>query len=214
MFDRQLAQERLLIGIGGGIAAGKTTVANELKRYGATVIDADRIAWQLLRKGTPEYQQLVATFGRTIICRSTGQIDRRELGRIAFARKANLKKLNRIVHPGLLQRLRLEIARNKKGLVVVDAALLFFWGLEKEMDVSILVTAPDRLKLKRLVDLGLTPDEARARLAAQEPDAKVWRRADFVLENKGSLAELKRKSRALWNFFYSARFQKIKGNTA
>ncbi|MEO0079308.1 MAG: dephospho-CoA kinase [candidate division WOR-3 bacterium] len=208
MFDRQLSQERLLIGIGGNIGAGKSSVANELRRYGARVIDADRIAWQLLHKGTPEYRRLVQTFGPGILVKKTGQIDRRALGRVAFASRANLKRLNAILHPPLLERLRAEIARNKKGLVVVDAALLFTWGLEKEMDVSILVTAPDRLKLKRLTESGLSLEEAQSRLALQEPESKMWRRADFVFENKGSLAELKRKARALWNYFYSDRFQK------
>uniref|UniRef100_A0A7C4CCP2 Dephospho-CoA kinase n=1 Tax=candidate division WOR-3 bacterium TaxID=2052148 RepID=A0A7C4CCP2_UNCW3 len=209
MFDRKLSQERLLVGIGGNIGSGKSTIANELRRYGAKVIDADQLGWGLLHRNTAEYRKLVATFGRTILNKG-GQVDRRALGRAAFASRTSLKKLNAIMHPPLIERVREEIARNKKGLVVVDAALLFQWGLHTEMDVSILVTAPDRLKIKRMVESGLTEEEARQRLALQEPDSKVWRKADFVLENKGSFAELRRKSRALWNFFYSARFQNIK----
>jgi dephospho-CoA kinase len=104
------------------------------------------------------------------------------------------------------------VARHKKGLVILDAALLFIWGVDKEMDVSILVTAPERLKLRRMRDCGLSEAEARARLRLQEPDARVWRRADFVLENSGSFAELRRKSRALWNFFYSAKFENFKSS--
>ncbi len=209
MFDRKLSRERLLIGIGGNTGAGKSTVANELRRYGAKIIEADALGWTLLAKGTPQTKALVKAFGTDILGK-TGRIDRRALARKAFASRSNLLKLNKITHPALIEKIRREIDRHKKGLVVVDAALLFTWGLDKEMDVSILVTAPERTKLARLREAGLSEEEARARLKLQEPDAKVWRRADFVLENSGSFAELKRKSRALWNFFYSAKFENFK----
>jgi len=209
MFDRKLSQERLLVGIGGNMGSGKSTVASELKRYGAKVIDADEMGWSIIAKGTDEYRRLVKTFGRAILTKS-GNIDRRALGKLAFASKASLAKLNAIVHPSLLDRVRKEIDRNRKGLVVVDAALLFAWGMDKEVDVAILVTAADRLKIKRLVDAGMKEEDLVARLKLQPPDAKIWRRADFVLENKGSFAELRRKCRALWNFFYSAKFQAFK----
>jgi dephospho-CoA kinase len=209
MFDRKLSQERLLVGIGGNMGSGKSTVANELKRYGAKIIDADEMGWSILNKGTKEYHQLVKAFGRGILTK-TGNIDRRLLGKLAFASKASLAKLNAIVHPALLEKVRAEIDRNRKGLVVVDAALLFSWGLDEEVDVAILVTAADRLKIKRLVEAGMKEEDVAARLKLQLPDAKIWRRADFVLENKGSFAELRRKCRALWNFFYSAKFQAFK----
>lgn len=209
MFDRKLSQERLLVGIGGNMGSGKSTVASELKRYGAKIIAADEMGWSVLAKGTNEYRRLVKTFGRAILTKA-GNIDRRALGKLAFASKTSLAKLNAIVHPALLERVRKEINRNRKGLVVVDAALLFVWGLDKEVDVAILVTAADRLKIKRLVDAGMKEEDVVARLKLQAPDAKIWRRADFVLENKGSFAELRRKCRALWNFFYSAKFQAFK----
>ena len=209
MFDRKLSQERLLVGIGGNMGSGKSTVASELKRYGAKIIAADEMGWSVIAKGTSEYHRLVKTFGRAILTKA-GNIDRRALGKLAFASKASLAKLNAIVHPALLERVRKEINRNRKGLVVVDAALLFVWGLDKEVDVAILVTAADRLKTKRLVDAGMKEEDVAARLKLQPPDAKIWRRADFVLENKGSFAELRRKCRALWNFFYSAKFQAFK----
>lgn len=208
MFDRKLFQERLLIGIGGNSGSGKTTVALELKRFGAKIIDADQLGWMVLRKGTAQYAKLVKAFGKEILAKD-GSIDRRVLGELAFANKAALAKLNKIVHPAIIERVKRELEESRKGLVVLDAALLFTVGLDKLMDVSILITAPDRLKFKRLVDDGVPKEQVKARLVLQEPDAKVWRRADFVLENKGSLAELKRKTRALWNFFYSARFQKM-----
>ena len=209
MFDRKLSQDRLLVGIGGNMGSGKSTVASELKRYGAKIIDADEIGWSILNKGTDEYHRLVKAFGRGILTKA-GNIDRRALGKLAFASKASLAKLNAIVHPILLERVRKEIDRNRKGLVVVDAALLFAWGMDKEVDVAILVTAADRLKIKRMTDAGMPEEDIEARLKLQPPDAKIWRKADFVLENRGSFAELRRKCRALWNFFYSAKFQSFK----
>lgn len=212
MFDRKLSQERLLIGIGGNAGAGKTSVANELKKYGAKIIDADVIGWSLLRRNTAQYRLLVSTFGRGILTKG-GQIDRPALARLAFKNRPSLSKLNRIMLPRIVERIKAELAQSRKGLVIVDAALLFTTGLDKEMDVAILVTAPERLKVRRLAEEGMSREQAKARLKLQEPDARVWRRADFVLENKGSLAELKRKSRALWNFFYSARFQNLKASS-
>jgi len=209
MFDRKLSQERLLVGIGGNMGSGKSTVASELKRYGAKIIDADEMGWSILAKGTDEYRLLVKAFGRGILTK-TGNIDRRALGKLAFASKSSLARLNSIVHAALLKRVRNEIDRNRKGLVVVDAALLFSWGLDREVDVAILVTAADRLKIRRLVDAGMKEEDVVARLKLQPPDSKIWRRADFVLDNKGSFAELRRKCRALWNFFYSAKFQAFK----
>lgn len=212
MFDRKLLQERLVVGIGGNTGSGKTSVANELKRYGAKIIDADALGWTMLRRGNPVHTKLVRVFGKGILNKSN-QIDRPALAAKAFVSKATLKKLNGIIHPPLVARLRAELARHKKGLIILDAALLFQVGLDKEMDVSILVTAPERLKVRRLVEDGLAQAEAKRRLKLQDSDSKVWRRADFVLENKGSLAELRRKSRALWNFFYSTRFQNLQASS-
>ncbi len=209
MFDRKLSQQRLLIGIGGNIGAGKTTVANELKRYGARIIDADQIGKSLLKKGGEPYKKLIVTFGKEIL-NHNGEIDRKALAKKAFASKSALNKLNSIMHPPLLKRLQEEIDKAKTGLVVVDAALLFFWKLHKQMDISILVTAPDQLRIARMVKVGLTAEEVQQRLKMQGSDAKYWRQADFVLENSGSIPELKRKIRALWNYFYSNRLEKLK----
>lgn len=209
MFDRKLSQDRLLVGIGGNMGTGKSTVAGELERYGAKLINADELGWLILNRGSEAYANLVKAFGRGILTKG-GRIDRRALAEVAFRSRTNLNKLNKITHPALVERVRKEMARYKKGLVVVDAALLFYWGLDKEVGVSILVTAPERLKVKRMIQSGMKPEQVKARLKLQQPDSAVWRRADFVLDNRGSMAELRRKTRALWNFFYSAKFQAFK----
>ncbi|HDR00372.1 MAG TPA: dephospho-CoA kinase, partial [candidate division WOR-3 bacterium] len=101
-FDRKLTQDRLVVGIGGQSGAGKTTIVNELRRFGSRVIDADAIGQALLRKGTPEYRKIVKAFGDGILARG-GQIDRKQLADKAFASKTALKKLNAITHPAILE---------------------------------------------------------------------------------------------------------------
>ncbi len=209
MIDRQLGLPRLIVGIGGNMGSGKSTVAAELRRYGARVIDADQLARGLLRQGTEEYRQLVAAFGKGILNKK-GEIDRERLAQEAFSSKSKLKRLNEIMHPPIIKRIKEELNRIKTGLVVVDAALLFSCGLYKEMDVAILVTAPDGLRVKRMVKAGFNKEDVERRLAVQGSDRKYWDKADFVLENQGSVAELKRKTRALWNFFYSTRVEALK----
>lgn len=209
MIDRPLGLPKLVVGIGGNMGSGKSTVAEELRRYGARIVDADEIARGLLKKGGAEYRKLVAAFGREILDQR-GQIDRRELAQRAFAARTTLKRLNAIMHPPIIKRITDELSRVKRGLVVVDAALLFACGLDKMVDVSILVTAPDRLRKKRMVKLGFTEAEVEQRLKVQGPDRKYWSKADFVLENNGSIAQLKRKIRALWNFLYSHRVEELK----
>lgn len=211
MFDRQLSQGRLLIGIGGNMGAGKTTVVNQLRHYGAKVIDADSIGRTLLKKGSAEYKKLVRAFGKDILNRK-GEIDRKALAKKAFASRAALSKLNSIMHPPLLQKLNQEIAKHRKGLVVVDAALLFAWKLHRQMDINILVTAPDQLRIARMTKLGLSPEDVKKRWKLQGSDTKYWHQADFVLENNGSRAELKRKTRALWNYLYSSRFEHLQSH--
>ncbi len=209
MIDRQLGLSRLIVGIGGNMGSGKSTVAAELRRYGAKVVDADQVAKGLLRRGTEEYRQLVVAFGKGILDKN-GDIDRQRLAQEAFSSKNKLKRLNEIMHPPIIKRIKDEVNRIKEGLVVVDAALLFACGLYKEMDVAILVTAPDSLRIKRMVKIGFNKDDVEQRLKVQGSDRKYWAKADFVLENKGSVAELKRKTRALWNFFYSTRVEALK----
>src|SRR5512141_329693 len=109
MFDRKLAQERLLVGIGGNMGSGKSTVASELGRYGAKIINADELGWTILNRGSEEHTKLVQAFGKGILTKG-GRIDRRALAEIAFRNRANLNKLNKITHPALVERVRKEMA--------------------------------------------------------------------------------------------------------
>jgi dephospho-CoA kinase len=128
------------------------------------------------------------------------------LGEIVFAHSKKLQTLNRIVHPPLLTKVRQEI-RKQKGLVILDAALLFNWGLEKEMDASILVSAPKRLKIERAPKAGMTRKVAEERMSRQLPERIMAKRTDFIIKNIGTQEDLRNQAEELWQLFNKCRLQ-------
>lgn len=187
------------IGITGQIASGKSTVSRELGKLGAIVIDADRIGHELVANDRSVKSRLVKTFGKEILGRS-GEIDRRALAKRAFQSEDNTEKLNRIVHPVLLKELRKQIAQARKSkgtkLIVVDAALIFDWGLHKELDAVIVVDSKRDKQLARLKKLGVSGGEKRIR--RQIPKYRLRRMADAVIHNDGSEMQLTQKA---WHLF-------------
>lgn len=189
-------KKAFVIGIGGNIGSGKTTLAKIFQGFGAKIVDADKIGWSVLKKSTKEYRKIVKTFGKSILDKNQN-IDRKKLGGIAFNHPKKLQTLNRIVHPALLAKVRQDI-RKKKGIIVLDAALLFNWGLEKETDASILVSATKRLKIERTEKLGMTKKAAEERLVRQMPETIMAKNTDFIVKNYGSKQELKQTAQELW----------------
>jgi dephospho-CoA kinase len=190
-----------VIGLTGAVASGKSTVAAWLKRWGAEIVEADRIGHDLLRPNSPAYRKLTKAFGREILGNG-GQINRKYLGRIVFADPQARRKLNRIVHPLLLKALRRKILNARRetgGMLVVVAALIPEWGIESWFDGVVAVRAPLEKRLKRLVDSGFTSKEARQRLASQLPEREKCRRADRIIENRGSLSDLRKEARFVWD---------------
>ncbi|MDI3279930.1 MAG: dephospho-CoA kinase [Bacillota bacterium] len=190
----------MIVGLTGGIAAGKSTVAALWRRWGAIVIDADRIGHALLAKGRPAWREVVERFGPGILD-GRGRIDRRLLGAAVFADPKARADLNRITHPRIRARIeeRIRRARAAGRLIVVDAPLLLEAGLEDLVDRVVVVTAPEEVQVERLVaGRGLRPEEARARLQAQWPQAEKVRRADYVIENSGTREELEARAAEVW----------------
>jgi dephospho-CoA kinase len=192
----------LLIGITGGIACGKTEVARVFQRKGAVVISGDRIGRGVVEKNKVVLRQLVKIFGQSIL-RRDGTLNRRRLGKIAFASNQGRDKLNEIIHPHLLKELRRRIerlkAKRKSGIVVLDAALIVEWGLEKELDYLIFVESKREDKIRRLQKKkGYSEKEALDRIKSQLPEITKRRKADFVIGNNKGLAELKRKANGIW----------------
>ncbi len=187
----------LLVGLAGQIACGKSTVAKVFARCGAKVISGDQLGRETVAPGSPALARLVRAFGASIVD-SQGRLRRATLGRIAFSDPEKTAKLNAIVHPELLRRLRQRIAAARKlsrvRLIVVDAALIFDWKLDNELDLVIVVDSPRAQQLARLAAKGMTADEARARLRRQLSKSALRAKADVVLTNSGTHAELVRKS--------------------
>lgn len=190
------------IGLTGGIACGKSTVAAMLAARGARVIDADRIARDVVEPGKPAFRRVVERFGQAVVG-PDGALDRKALGRIVFADAEKRKELEAIVHPFILQEMECQarIAQSEtSGMpVVLDVPLLFELGMKDWFEEVVLVYAPEHLQLERLMQRdGLDAEEARRRLAAQWPIERKRRLADVVIDNSGSLADTERQVDAYW----------------
>ncbi|MGH7543224.1 MAG: dephospho-CoA kinase [Gemmatimonadota bacterium] len=183
----------ITIGLTGNVASGKTTVAERWREAGVRVINADRLGHAVLVEDEAAKEALVEAFGDRILA-ADGSIDRAALGERAFAADDGVRRLNAIVHPPLLERLRAEIeraARTGEPLAVVDAALVFEFGMDDDLDSIVLVTAPRHLRAERLRRTRGLDDERITRImAAQMPDAEKEGRSDYVVVNDGSLEEL------------------------
>ena len=181
----------ILVGLTGGIGAGKSTVAAMFAARGAAVVDADRISRRLQEPGEPCHAAIVEAFGRGILD-STGRIDRRHLGEMVFADPARRTALEAIMHPAIWSACEAEIraaAAAGQAVCVVEAALILETGQRSRFQRIVVVTAPTDVQVERLMRTrGLTAAEARQRLAAQWTNADKARQADHVIDNGGDLA--------------------------
>ncbi|WP_369196303.1 dephospho-CoA kinase [Streptomyces djakartensis] len=190
----------LKVGLTGGIGAGKSEVSRLLVECGAVLIDADRIAREVVAPGTPGLAAVVEAFGEEILAED-GSLDRPRLGSIVFADAAKLATLNSIVHPLVGERSRaLEEAAAEDAVVVHDVPLLTENGLAPLYDLVIVVDASTDTQLDRLVRLrGMTEEDARARMAAQAGREQRRAIADIVIDNDVPLAELEQRVREVWS---------------
>jgi dephospho-CoA kinase len=191
----------LLVGLTGNIASGKSTVSQMLAERGATIIDADLLARQAVEPGTPGYEHIVARWGDAVLT-PDGRLDRAALRNIVFSNHEELERLNAIVHPAVEQmrdRLVGEALERGDRIVVCDIPLLFERHLGENFDRIILVDAPRPLRLERLVrDRGLRETEAMEMITAQMPAELKRARADIVIDNDGTLAQLEQQVAAAW----------------
>ncbi|MGW1815762.1 dephospho-CoA kinase [Streptomyces sp. NPDC002125] len=190
----------LKVGLTGGIGAGKSEVSRLLARYGAVLIDADRIAREVVEPGTPGLTAVVEAFGPGIL-NTDGSLDRSALGTIVFADPARLATLNGIVHPLVGARsAELERAAGPGAVVVHDVPLLTENGLAPLYDLVVVVDAAPETQLDRLLRLrGMTESDARARMAVQATREERLAVADLVVDNDGPLENLEPQVRKLWS---------------
>lgn len=189
----------LRVGLTGGIGAGKSEVSRLLVECGAVLIDADRIAREVVEPGTPGLTAVVDAFGEDVLAED-GSLDRPKLGSIVFADAEKLAVLNSIVHPLVGARSReLEEAASADSVVVHDVPLLAENGLARLYDLVIVVDVGPETQLDRLVRLrGMTEEDARARMAAQATREKRLEIADIVIDNDVPLEALERRVRDVW----------------
>jgi dephospho-CoA kinase len=189
----------LKIGLTGGIGSGKSEVARRLAARGAVVIDADRIAREVVEPGTPGLARVVATFGDGVL-RPDGSLDREKLGGIVFADPDKLASLNAIVHPLVGERVaRAQSEADPDAIVVYDVPLLAENKLAPMYDVVIVVDAPDEVRIARLAEhRGMPEQDAKARIAAQASREDRLAVADIVIPNDGPLDELEARVAEVW----------------
>lgn len=192
----------MIIGLTGGIASGKSTVARMLEEKGAYLLDADRLARQAVEPGQPAWQEIVNWLGPQILLPDQN-IDRAKLGDLIFNDSGKRKKLNKIVHPWVGQRfttLSEDIKqKDPQAILVYDIPLLIEAGMQKIVDLVLLVYVPRETQILRLQERDkLSRDKAEARLRAQMSLDEKKQYADYVIDNRGMLAETARQVDQFW----------------
>ena len=205
----------LRVGLTGGIATGKTTVVAMLRKLGCRVLEADKIAHQMIEPGAAAYDGVVNEFGRGILL-PDGRVDRPKLGAIVFADPKKIARLNAIVHPPVLAMQELELAAIEKAephaIAVVEAALLIEAGFHRKLEYLVITWCTPEQQMEHLTRQDATPgarraltvEEARQRIAAQMPVEEKRRLADEAIDCSGSLEHTQEQVVALY-----AKFQEM-----
>ena len=191
----------LRVGLTGGIASGKSTVARALAEQGATVLDADALAHRLVEPGGAAYAAVAREFGEAL--RPDGAVDRARLGRIVFADAARRARLEAILHPLIRAEEAASIDRiaaaGHPGIVVVNAALLVETGFWRDYHRLVVVHCPPEVQAERIVRRDhLSPEEARARIAAQMPVAEKVKVAHYAIDTSGTIEETDARAREVY----------------
>ncbi len=183
------------VGLTGGVASGKSTVAAELAALGAVVLDADQLSREVVAPGTPGLAAVVDEFGPGVLT-PAGELDRPAMGRLVFGDEDERRRLEGIVHPLVFERYaELERAAAPDDVLVYDIPLLVETGRAEEFDAVIVVDAPEDVQVERMTgDRGWTEDDARSRIAAQASREQRRAVATYVLENTGTHEDLRRRT--------------------
>lgn len=185
------------IGVFGLMASGKSTVSRWFQEWGAALVDGDALGWEVLREAGVA-AALVEAFGAGIRVGS-GTIDRAALGRIVFRDPAAMERLNAIVQPRLLERVREALRATAEGPLLLDAAMLTTWGLEPELDGVVEVRAAEEARTARLAAArGFDGAQARERIRGQRLPAVRNPKRHWIVQNDGDLAALRRRAEAVW----------------
>jgi dephospho-CoA kinase len=192
----------LTIGLTGGIGSGKSTVMAILRELGAPIIDADRVGHAIYEPGGPAYEEVVAAFGEQILA-PDGTVDRRKLGPIVFADTVALKRLNSIVHPKMFTRMQEMIGQLRRNgetrPIVIEAAILIEANWQSLFDEIWLITASREHVVERIErERGLQREQTEARIRAQLPDEERRKHSSLVIDNNGTIEQLREKVIGAW----------------
>lgn len=190
-----------IVGITGGLATGKSTVSGMFARLGAKVMDADKIVHDLIKPGGKSVSQIKKTFGPQVV--SEGGINRKALAEIVFKDKTKLKKLEAILHPRLRSIIKGELKKLKKngfkGVVVLDVPLLFEAGMDRQVDMTIVVKTSRDSQIQRAVKkMNITRQQVLSRIKSQMPMKEKLQRADVVIDNSKTINETTKKVKQIW----------------
>ena len=189
----------IVIGLTGGFGTGKSHVAGIFKGLGAKVIDADKLAHDSIKKGGPAYKMVVSLFGPSVVG-ARREINRSKLGRIVFADKRSLKRLDAVVHPEVIKAIKKSVRQTARDeVVVIDAPLLIEAGLAGMVDELVVVTCPKDIQVRRCMrKFGIDKEEVLKRIKNQIPITKKIKMADHVVDNSGPKAETREAAKKIW----------------
>jgi dephospho-CoA kinase len=197
-----MVNKKLVLGVTGSFGSGKTTVCRFLRQLGADVVDADRIARQLILRGSSCYSQLISAFGPDIL-KKNKRLNRRKLAAQVFGDKKMLQRLNRVMHPAIIRRMRKELKDSTKKVVALDAPLLFECGLRKVADKVLVVKVSSSRQLQRLSRRLSVGRRGLLRvIKSQMPLAAKLRLADFIIDNNGSLEQTRKQVEKVWRLLW------------
>ena len=192
--------QKLIVGLTGGFGVGKSSVAQRFKNMGAEVIDADEIAHDAMKKGSPVFDPIIELFEEALHPGGK-KMDREALGEIVFTDPKKRKELEAVIHPYVYQKIKDWIEASEQRVILVEVPLLFEAGFEKLCDKVLVVTCNATVKMKRLVSSRRTEQEVRARERAQMPEALKMQKADFLIDNSKSIYQTQREIERFWYKF-------------
>lgn len=195
----------MLVGLTGGIGAGKSTVAQLFEERGVPIVDADAIARDVVKPGEPALAELVEHFGDSILG-ADGELNRGKLAEVAFADAESHEALNAIMHPAISAETskRIDALRGEHSVIVHDVPLLVEAGLAGNYDLTVLVDTPAEVRLQRLTELrGMDSEDAKKRIAAQATDEQRRAVCDVALDNSGDIEHLRAQFEQMWERFIS-----------
>ena len=194
--------QKLIVGLTGGFGVGKSSVAQRFKNFGAEVIDADQIAHDAMKKGSPIFDPIIELFEEALHPGGK-KMDREKIAEIVFSNSKKRKELEAIIHPYVYKKIKERIEASERPVILVEVPLLFEAGFETLCDKVVVVTCNSTVKMKRLKNKKFTEQEVRARERAQMAEALKAQKGHFIIDNSKSIYQTQREIERLWYKFVS-----------